>query len=72
MNKIHDGDRVRIALAEQGETQTALALFMGVARSTVSKMLSRESWTTDDLKVAGTFLNRNFFDVYGEGDIDLI
>ncbi len=64
MKNIHDGDRVRARLAQVGMTQKELAVRIGVAGSTLSRMLNEASWRTDYLKKAGEILDANFFDSY--------
>ena len=64
MGKIHDGQRVRSALLESGMTQKELSSKLGVARSTLGRMLNQPSWTTDYLMMAGGFLEKDFFREY--------
>ena len=66
MKKIHDGDRVRVALGKSKVTNKELAEKIGVAPSTLSRMLNEPSWRTDYLELAGETLSLNFFsDYYG-------
>ena len=65
---IHDGNRVRAALAKSEFTQTELANYIGVARSTLSRILDQPSWRTDLLYKAGEALRMDFFRVYYQND----
>ena len=64
MKKIHDGERVKAALAKTDMTHAQLAEKIGVARSTLSRMLNESSWRTDYLQKAGEVFDVNFFGVY--------
>ena len=64
MKKIHDGERVRAALAKTDMTHAQLAEKIGVARSTLSRMLNEPSWRTDYLQKAGDVFGVNFFGIY--------
>ena len=71
MNKVHDGDRVRVRLAHLDIRHQKLAEHIGVAPSTLSRMLNLPSWRTDHLQLAGEFMDINFFEAYlpaREGD----
>jgi hypothetical protein len=58
---IHDGERVRLELLSKEITHTAFGRGMKWEISKVSRMLTQESWKTDDLARAGTILGCNFF-----------
>ena len=64
MKKIHDGERVRAALAKTDMTHAQLAEKIGLARSTLSRMLNEPSWRTDYLQKAGEVFGMNFFGAY--------
>lgn len=64
MKGIHDGDRVRVRLGQTNLTQKNLAKQIGIASSTLSRMLNQASWRTDYLRLAGEALNTNFFEPY--------
>ncbi len=70
MKNIHDGDRVRTRLAQMGLTQREFADKIGVAASTLSRMLHEASWRTDYLKSAGDLLDTNFFKPYFPAAMD--
>ena len=64
MKKIHDGDRVRAALGKSGVTNKELAEKIGVAPSTLSRMLNEPSWRTNHLQAVGEVFKVIFFQNY--------
>ena len=64
MKEIHDGDRVRVALARNGMSHKEFAEAIGVSTSTLSRMLNESSWRTENLAKAGSSLEDNFFRAY--------
>lgn len=68
MKEIHDGNLVRIALNKSGMTNKEFAKKLGVAPSTLSRMLNNDSWRTGQLHNAGELLGVNFFEEYAPFD----
>jgi hypothetical protein len=58
---IHDGERVRLELLSKEITHINFGRGMKWDISKVSRMLTQDSWKTDDLARAGTVLDCNFF-----------
>ena len=64
MKEIHDGDRVRVALARSGMSHKDFAGAIGISPSSLSRRLNESSWRTDQLSIAGDRLGINFFQEY--------